>query len=869
MAFHVGCPITCRRICYCSLGFPRPLQKGSSRDEFLHGLSAVQHFLGDPWGITARGCDGTLQVPVPKVLPPPLPPPTVAAAVPEALGAPGYDAVDEALVAASAQAKRAALQKKAAAAMVAAEDFARRFESGDVMDIPDDHVGEELVQGHTNSTKILCRMCLFGETDGSERAKKMLSCKNCGKKYHRSCLKSWSHDRDLFHWSAWTCPACRTCEICRRTGDPKKFMFCKRCDGAYHCYCQHPPHKNISSGPYLCPKHTKCHSCGSNVPGNGLSVRWFLQYSCCDACGRLFVKGNYCPVCLKVYRDSESTPMVCCDNCQRWVHTHCDDISDDKYMQFQVDGNLQYICPTCRGECYQVKDLEDAVQELWRRKDYADKDLIASLRAAAGLPTQEEIFSISPYSDDDESGPIISKGEYGRSLKFSLKALNEKSPKKTKEHGKKASGKKKFKKKGLPGLSSGPSEVHKDLQTHVEAQSSSVDLSKDNNNDAISGRGGVGSSFNSNTGASSSLAEVVCSINQPGVLKHKFIEEVTAGTDDRKPRVVHIKSSKPPSVEAEVEALKLTSKSKAVNEKKLVIHLGGRNRNATDSPRSDASSCQKEPDLLNSKGVEYTSLQKNTERSIVIQNIGEKLDVSGQGTKDREKDGNQSKFGKVFSRNTGDRGEKNSTERTRLVFRKRNAEGETPASEIISSVNSSRSDKASPGMQMVGRQEVHNERISEPTQTPSSQNSAKDTKPLLKLKFKNISRDSPSSQLPPRDEEKSSVKGQRSKRKRPSPAVSKNANDEDGGASQSRRDYLVDEIMDANWILKKLGKDAIGKGVEIHQASDKTWHKGVVADVTEGTSTLSVKLDDGRVKKVELGTQGVRFVSKKQKRTKL
>ncbi|KAI4339070.1 hypothetical protein MLD38_024052 [Melastoma candidum] len=610
-------------------------------------------------GITARGCDGTLQVPVPKVLLPPV-----------SHGTPGYDAVDEALLAASAQAKHAALQKKAAAAMVAAEDFARRFESGDLTDIPNDHSGEELVQDHSNSMKIVCRMCLFGETDGSERAKKMLSCKNCGKKYHRSCLKSWSHDRDLIHWSSWTCPACRTCEICQRTGDPKKFMFCKRCDGAYHCYCQQPPHKNISSGPYLCPKHTKCHSCGSNVPGNGLSVSWFLQYTCCDACGRLFVKGNYCPVCLKVYRDSESTPMVCCDNCQRWLHTHCDDISDDKYMQFQVDGDLQYICPTCRGECYQVKDLEDAVQESWRRKYYVDKDLITSLRSAAGLPTQEVIFSIYPYSDDEESGPIISKGEYGRSLKFSLKALNEKSLKKTKEHGKKAFGNK-FKKKGLLGLSSGPSEVRKNLQTHVEALSSSIDLSKDNNNDAFSGGDGVGSSFNCNTGVSSSLAEAVCSINHPGVLKHKFIEEVTAGIDDRKPRVVPSKNSKPPAVESEVEALKLTSKSRAVNERKLVMHLSGRKRNATNNPRSDASSCQKEPDLLNYKGVEYTSPQKNIDRSILSQSTGEKLDVSGQGNKDREKDENRSKFGKVFSRNNGDRGERNSTERTRLCVQKK------------------------------------------------------------------------------------------------------------------------------------------------------------------------------------------------------
>nr|CAD1839708.1 unnamed protein product [Ananas comosus var. bracteatus] len=64
------------------------------------------------------------------------------------------------------------------------------------------------------------------------------------------------HDADFFALDK---------QVCRRTGDPNKLMFCKRCDGAYHCYCQQPPHKNISRGPYLCPKHTKCHSCRSNV----------------------------------------------------------------------------------------------------------------------------------------------------------------------------------------------------------------------------------------------------------------------------------------------------------------------------------------------------------------------------------------------------------------------------------------------------------------------------------------------------------------------------------------------------------------------------------------------------------------------------
>jgi hypothetical protein len=81
-----------------------------------------------------------------------------------------------------------------------------------------------------------------------------------------------------------------------------------------------------------------------------------------------------------------------------------------------------------------VKDLEDAVQELWRRRDKADRGLIASLRAAAGLPAQEDIFSITPYSDDDENGPAAPRNDFGRSIKLSLKGLVEKSPKKSKDH---------------------------------------------------------------------------------------------------------------------------------------------------------------------------------------------------------------------------------------------------------------------------------------------------------------------------------------------------------------------------------------------------------------------------------------------------
>lgn len=49
-------------------------------------------------------------------------------------------------------------------------------------------------QGVSN-VKVMCRLCFNGEHEGSEKARKMLTCKSCDKKYHRSCLKAWAQNR--------------------------------------------------------------------------------------------------------------------------------------------------------------------------------------------------------------------------------------------------------------------------------------------------------------------------------------------------------------------------------------------------------------------------------------------------------------------------------------------------------------------------------------------------------------------------------------------------------------------------------------------------------------------------------------------------
>ncbi|KAJ8899195.1 hypothetical protein K2173_012371 [Erythroxylum novogranatense] len=754
--------------------------------------------------------------------------------------------------------------------MVAAEDYARRFEAGDMEAGSKKITGEE--QGQSNAN-VMCRMCFLGETEGSERARKMLSCKSCGKKYHRSCLKAWSRNRDLFHWSSWNCPSCRICEICRRTGDPNKFMFCKRCDGAYHCYCQHPPHKNVSSGLYLCPKHTRCHSCGSGVPGNGLSVRWFLGYTCCDACGRLFVKGNYCPICLKVYRDSESTPMVCCDMCQRWVHCHCDGISDEKYLQFQVDGNLQYKCATCRGECYQVKDLEDAVQELWRRRDKADRDLIASLREAAGLPTQEDIFSISPYSDEEENGPLMPKNESGRSIKLSLKGVVDKSPKKSKEYGKKSWNKKSSKKKDSHSSSTSKRELpQQDIQCH----GTSMDDNKAGDTETYEKGLDV---YSSTVAGVVNRTEGFPSVNQPGGLKQKFVDEVMVRDGERTSRVIRIVNNKPQDLDSGNDTQKDASKS-TVKAKKLVINLGARKINVTKSPRSDASSSQREQDLTTSNGSDGTGRHRMSDKSTAERNNGtakfgeeETINQSSQTSslKFARREGNMIKFGKLkpeasnlnskFDIERGTvRGETMRSDDTHVSSSKRSIGGSRAA--VGPDVPTVRTGKLSLAKSPEMRPNSKAESNDDSGDTPILNSLPKDSKLSLRLKIKKPDIENQSSQCPAPDVEKI-IRGQRSKRKRSSNFMMTSNGDED--ATQSHQDS---QMMGASWILKRLGKDAIGKRVEVHQPSDDSWHKGVVSDIVEGTSFLSVTLDDGRLKTLQLGKQDVRFIPQKQKRSK-
>lgn len=210
---------------------------------------------------------------------------------------------------------------------------------------------------------------------------------------------------------------------------------------------------------------------------------------------------------------------------------------------------------------------------------------------------------------------------------------------------------------------------------------------------------------------------------------------------------------------------------------------------------------------------------------------GDRTDSIGQVKllKVAGKEGNLIKLGKVrsdvsdsnpkFGRlSSADANENSTQEPTRISLGKRNNEGNAAAAGSLGEVRGS---KVLLGKPSESRPETYNEGNDDYAQAPGSHSLPKDSKPLLRFKFKKPTVENQTSPQP--EEERSSIKGQRSKRRRPSPFMDKTLSNEDEDVTQLNQDNLMDEIMDANWILKKLGKDAIGKRVEVHQSSDNSW----------------------------------------------
>jgi hypothetical protein len=51
--------------------------------------------------------------------------------------------------------------------------------------------------------------------------------------------------------------------------------------------------------------------------------------------------------CICKFTHHLKQPMICCDKCQKWQHTHCMGITDAKFSEFNKQKDLVYHCEKC------------------------------------------------------------------------------------------------------------------------------------------------------------------------------------------------------------------------------------------------------------------------------------------------------------------------------------------------------------------------------------------------------------------------------------------------------------------------------------------------------------------------------------------
>ncbi|XP_065655055.1 PHD finger protein 10 isoform X2 [Hydra vulgaris] len=210
-----------------------------------------------------------------------------------------------------------------------------------------------------------CGICMKGEEENKNGIpEKLINCSQCSNGGHPSCLDMNKSLLKVIKGYPWQCMECKVCTECLAPHDEHEMMFCDNCDRGYHSYCVGV--KEIPKGRWVCNRCGKCCSCLSRQPvSDGGSGRWKMEFTKptdgsepeflqnhCRKCSILFRKGSFCPVCLKVYCDDDGVvnPMVCCDNCDRWIHTDCDGIDEQRYIELSKDHHSAYTCVLCRGE---------------------------------------------------------------------------------------------------------------------------------------------------------------------------------------------------------------------------------------------------------------------------------------------------------------------------------------------------------------------------------------------------------------------------------------------------------------------------------------------------------------------------------------
>lgn len=101
-----------------------------------------------------------------------------------------------------------------------------------------------------------CDFCLGDSSDNKKtgRPEELVSCAECGRSGHPSCLQFSENMLASVRQYPWQCIECKCCSVCGTSENDDQLLFCDDCDRGYHMYCLVPPIK-VGNTATVCGAH--------------------------------------------------------------------------------------------------------------------------------------------------------------------------------------------------------------------------------------------------------------------------------------------------------------------------------------------------------------------------------------------------------------------------------------------------------------------------------------------------------------------------------------------------------------------------------------------------------------------------------------
>jgi len=113
--------------------------------------------------------------------------------------------------------------------------------------------GNQLISAAVD-VSTFCDFCLGDRTENKKTSlpEDLVSCHDCGRSGHPTCLNFTSNMVVSTKKYGWQCIECKSCAICGTSENDDQLLFCDDCDRGFHLYCLNPPLPSAPEGEWSC-----------------------------------------------------------------------------------------------------------------------------------------------------------------------------------------------------------------------------------------------------------------------------------------------------------------------------------------------------------------------------------------------------------------------------------------------------------------------------------------------------------------------------------------------------------------------------------------------------------------------------------------